>query len=252
MADESCNFVEDGVIVPYEDDMDQAFTESANSGIQMIIGLNSDEWNYFCIDSVGDSFNEKIESWQEDNEYIYQDALSSIPSDRRVFLEELLKQEEGRVPDEYAADPVIKDALAKSGFITANLRYELYDYIDRFADAGGKIYAYYWTVPSTLDTMFKSAVHAVELSYVFNNPHCDIYSGEVDKTASDRIQEAWVGFAESGDPSVTGAEWIPYQTSDRHVMVMTPDGWSCESDPLRTSRELLTKAYGDEPYIVWK
>ena len=29
------------------------------------------------------------------------------------------------------------------------------------------------------------------------------------------------------------------------------DKWECVSDPSKTARELLTRAYGDEPYPIW-
>jgi carboxylesterase type B len=43
--------------------------------------------------------------------------------------------------------------------------------------------------------MYKSAVHAVELAYVFNNLKDDIYAGEVDPRTAAKVQESWVNFA---------------------------------------------------------
>ena len=122
---------------------------------------------------------------------------------------------------------------------------------DKFADAGGEIYTYLWKVPSTKEEMYKSAVHAVELPYVFNNLEDNIYAGEVDRTTAERTQEAWTNFARTGDPSIEEAKWLKYETKDRETMVITKDKWECESDPSRIPRKLLTKAYGDEPYHVW-
>ena len=99
--------------------------------------------------------------------------------------------------------------------------------------------------------MYKSAVHAIELAYVFYNLEDDIYAGEVDADTAAKAQEAWTNFAKTGDPSIEGAEWKAYNTSDRQTMVIEKDKWECVSDPSKTARELLTKAYGDEPYSVW-
>ena len=138
-----------------------------------------------------------------------------------------------------------------SGFVSETWRYEILNFADRFADAGGTIYDYLWEVPSTLDQMYKSAVHAVELAYVFNNLDDTIYTGEVDKATAEKTQEAWTNFAKTGDPSIEGAEWQTYDTKDRMTMVIDLDKWECVSDPSKKARELLEKAYGDEPYHIW-
>ncbi|MBQ9042980.1 MAG: carboxylesterase family protein [Eggerthellaceae bacterium] len=65
---------------------------------------------------------------------------------------------------------------------------------------------------------YTSAVHAVELAYVFNNLDDTLYTGEIDPATAARVQESWVNFAKTGDPSIAGVTW---------------------------------KAYGDEPYHVW-
>ncbi len=140
---------------------------------------------------------------------------------------------------------------AKSGFVTETWRYEILDFADRFADAGGDVRVYLWMVPSTKDIMFKSAVHAVELAYVFNNLENVEYSGEVDPAVASKAQESWVNFAKTGDPSISEAEWKAYDTDTRDTMVIAKDGWACVSGPSKTARELLDKAYGDEPYHVW-
>lgn len=101
-----------------------------------------------------------------------------------------------------------------------------------------------WNIPL-------SAVHAVELPYVFNNLENDIYTGEVDPAVAAKAQESWVNFAKTGDPSISEAEWRAYDTDARYTMAIEKDGWGCISDPSKAARELLEKAYGDEPYHVW-
>lgn len=99
--------------------------------------------------------------------------------------------------------------------------------------------------------MFKSAVHAVELAYVFNNLGNNIYAGEVDPKVAAKVRESWVNFAKTGDPSVDGVEWKPYKTDVRDTMVIERDGWECVPDPSKAARELLVRAFGDDPYHVW-
>ena len=99
--------------------------------------------------------------------------------------------------------------------------------------------------------MYKSAVHAVELAYVFNNLKDDIYAGEVDPRTAAKVQESWVNFARTSNPSVKGARRKKYNTGTRNTMVIEKDKWKCVSDPLKKARELLRKAYGDDPYYIW-
>jgi len=250
IADECCGAVYDGDIIPLEEDMDEAIADAAKR-VEVIVGTNNDEWNYFQEDSEGETNEEKFASWVEGMDAMYDEAYEDASDEGKKALEDLIAYEESIVPEEYAGDKDVKAALAKSGFVTETWRYEILNFADRFADAGGKIYDYLWKVPSTRDNMYKSAVHAIELAYVFNNLEDDIYAGEVDKTTAEKTQESWTNFAKTGDPSIEGAQWLPYETSDRQTMVIEKDKWECVSDPSKTAREFLEKAYGDEPYHVW-
>ena len=251
IADECCGIVADGEIIPEEADMEQAIAEAARSGIQMIVGTNNDEWNYFQEDSEGDTEEEKFASWVEGMDAMYEEASEELDQDGKDALEELIRYEESLVPEEYAEKPEVKAALAKSGFVTESWRYDILHFADRFADAGGQIYAYLWKVPSTLDSMYRSSVHAVELAYLFNNPDVDIYAGHVDMDTAAKAQEAWTNFAKTGDPSIEGVTWQAYKAEDRQTMVIEKEDWKCLSDPSKTARELLSRAYGDKPYQVW-
>jgi len=249
IADACCYIVIDEDIIPK--DLDKAFEEAAKSGVQMIMGSNSDEWNYFKEDFEGDTEEEKLDAWVKDMDTKYNEAFGDTDKEEKAALEELIKYEESIVPEEYAGNRKVKEALVKSGLVSEMWRYEILDFADRFADAGGDIRVYLWKVPSTRENMYKSAVHAVELAYVFNNLKDDIYAGEVDPGTAAKVQEAWVNFAGTGNPSVKGVLWKKYNTGTRDTMVIEKDKWECVSDPSKKTRELLKKAYGDKPYYVW-
>ena len=249
IADECCYLVTDGDIIP--EDLDKAFEDAAKSGVQIILGSNADEWNYFKEDSDGETEEEKFNSWVKGMDEIYNDACAGIDEEGKAALEELIRYEESNVPEEYAGDEKVKAALARSGFVSELWRYEMLDYAERFADAGGDIRVYLWTIPSTRDNMYKSAVHSVELAYIFNNPEEDMEAGKVDPEASANAQEAWRNFSKTGDPTIDGVIWKPYNTGTRDTMVIKKDKWECVSDPSKKSRELLEKVFGDEPYHIW-
>ena len=249
ISGECCYVVTDGDIIP--EDLDKAFEDAAKSGVQLIVGSNQDEWNYFKEDSDGATDDERFANWVAGMDEIYNDAYAGADAEGKAAIEELMKYEEDMVPSEYAGDEKVKAALAESGFVSETWRYEIMDFADRFADAGGDTRAYLWKIPSAKDEMYKSAVHAVELAYVFNNLDDTLYTGEIDPASAARVQESWVNFAKTGDPSIAGVTWKAYNTDSRDTMVIEKDAWECVSDPSKTARELLEKAYGDEPYHVW-
>ena len=249
IADACSCIVIDEDIIPK--DLNKAFKDAAKSGVQMIMGSNQDEWNYFKEDSEGNTEKEKFDAWVKHMDAIYNKAYEAADKKGKAALEELIKYEESIVPKEYAGDKAVREALAKSGYVSETWRYEILDFADRFADAGGDIRVYLWKVPSTRDDMYKSAVHASELAYVFNNLEDNIYAGEVDPGIAAKVQESWVNFVRTGNPSVKGARWKRYNTDSRDTMVIGKFEWKCVSDPSKDARELLKKAYGDKPYHVW-
>lgn len=183
-------------------------------------------------------------------------ALTISPKARGLFRRVIAQSGEvapksREAAQEYAKDEKVKAALARSGVVSEIWRYEMLDYAERFADAGGDIRVYLWTIPSTRDNMYQSAVHSVELAYIFNNPEEDMEAGKVDPGASAKVQEAWINFAKTGDPTIDGVIWKPYNTDTRDTMVINKDKWECVSDPSKKSRELLEKVFGDEPYLIW-
>ena len=108
---------------------------------------------------------------------------------------------------------------------------------------------YYWDVPSTMEEYYKSAVHAVELAYVFNNVDDGIYAGEVDKDVAGETQAAWILFAATGDPSVGANNWTPYTQANRESMKIQKGGWEMANDPMGNVREMLDSV--DAYDLLW-
>ena len=91
--------------------------------------------------------------------------------------------------------------------------------LEQAARHKGTTYSYYWTMPGADETL--GACHAIELAYVFNNPQADIYTGELyNGELADTVQEMWVQFARTGDPSADGHVWEPYTADSRKTMVL--------------------------------
>lgn len=103
------------------------------------------------------------------------------------------------------------------------------------AKHGGRSYAYYWTYPSAHPHL--GACHAVELLYVFGNLDATIYTGgNVLPELSEEVQDMWVNFAKTGDPSTEKHKWDPYTVSDRNTAMLGRE-IRFESDPMKERRE---------------
>ena len=105
------------------------------------------------------------------------------------------------------------------------------------AESGGRAFLYLWKIRSSIPRY--RACHAVELSYVFGNTEDTIYTGTpADPELSSRVQQMWVNFAKSGDPSLPDLKWPCYERSLRKTMILT-DEFHVEEDSGWENRLLL-------------
>jgi len=66
--------------------------------------------------------------------------------------------------------------------------------------------------------------HCSEIAFVFHNlsePHVRVSTGEAPAgyALQDKVAQAWINFARSGNPSQSGLEWKPYAQTDPQTMV---------------------------------
>lgn len=105
------------------------------------------------------------------------------------------------------------------------------------ANSGGKTFVYYWTYPSSKPHY--GACHTVELAYVFGNLNEPTYIGDsINPELSKQVQQMWVNFAKTGNPSINGLTWSEYNTASHPTMIL---GSKCrmENDPLANQRKLM-------------
>lgn len=242
LGDYSCGSYSDGVVIPYEEDLEAAFQSAADRDIKLMLGANGDEWNYFMTDSDGETNDEKFENWKAGMDEIWE----AYYSDNKDTMDKFYEIQSKDIAEEYAKDENVKDALIKSSFITETWRLSHTKIADMFSDCGGETYMYYWDVPSTSEEYYKSACHAIELAYVFNNLQDTIYCGDnPDKATAQKAHSAWASFATAGNPSTSEAEWTAYDSKARDTMMITLDGWTMQADPYSEVRKLITKVGAD-------
>ncbi len=208
----------DGRLIPVDPYL--PYEEGATKDVDILIGTNSEEMNYW-IGEVGGVIPFRF----------------TIPIKYENDLRLLNHEEKQRVKRFMS---VMK---GHSMFRMARFYDELMFRLPAVAQAeahaehGGKVYMYLWTISSAI-TM-RNACHAVELAYVFGNREETIYTGQVaDEKISDTVMQMWTNFARTGNPSTDRVIWERYNGTKRATMILseTPH---LQDDPLSGRRKLL-------------
>lgn len=128
--------------------------------------------------------------------------------------EDFLKAFEKAYPDYQVRDLIDVDFLFRPGAVKqARLK---------AAQGGAPVYMYMfaWESP-VLDGIFRST-HCMEIPFVFNNVvrHATMTGGgEEAQLLGDKMSDAWLNFARTGDPNVEGLpQWKPYTAEEGATM----------------------------------
>ena len=209
----------DGRLIPI--DPYEPYKNGVTADVDMLIGTNSDEINYW-VGEVGGivpfrfSMPVKFEN----------DIRSlSIIGKRRVhkFMSRLKGHKLWRIAEFYNEMMFRLPAVRQAESHSRN---------------GGRVFMYYWIEPSAL--RYRGACHAVELAYVFGNHDETIYTGErPDAGLSRRVMAMWAQFARTGDPSTDEVSWQAYNVPERMTLVISKDIRQ-KSDVLKKQREILS------------
>ena len=208
----------DGTLIP--DDPYAPYRKGRTADIDMMIGPNADETNYW-INEVGGfvpfRFGVAIQ---------YENNLHRLRPEDRKRAKQYMKMQKG-----YSLWKI-------SGFFTEIMfRLPAVRQAEEHSRNGGKVFMYYWGKHSHLPWL--KACHAVELSYVFGNIRETIYTGKpADPALSRLVQDQWVRFAETGDPGTPELPWPAYTPEDRWTMILNEHS-EAEKDPLSAQRTIL-------------
>jgi len=96
-------------------------------------------------------------------------------------------------------------------------------------DSGTFFYQFTWESPSLGGAL--GACHALDLPFVFgvlDKQGAGLFAGGGPEAQrlSERMMDAWIGFARSGDPShagLPGGRWDPYDSERRATMILGPE-----------------------------
>ncbi|MBQ3764201.1 MAG: carboxylesterase family protein [Synergistaceae bacterium] len=191
---------------PYE-----AYAKGAAKDIEFLQGCNKDESNYFMFiaEEAGYSFVEmQGKRWAENR--------NQLTDEEKVLVDSYYNDIKGE-----SYEPLCK--LYNQIWFFA----PLFRILENQAQAGGKSYAYCFTVESSVP-LIKSG-HAVEISTIFNRPEETYVSGRAfDETFSKTMRKMWVQFAKTGNPSLSAEispdgkahEWPLYDSKNKSIMVL--------------------------------
>ncbi len=219
---------------PYE-----AYANGAAKDLTFLQGCTKDEVGYF-ICGIG------LEGWTAFGNYRYAKKLAQLTKEEQALVESFCKEAKDVSP-EYSATNRLFDQIV---FIAP-----LFRLLENQTMAGGKTYAYFFTVESSVPLM-KSG-HAIELSTIFNHPEETLVTGrQFDETFSKTMRRMWVQFAKTGNPSLSAdqspdgkaKEWPLYDRKDRWMMIFDEKDIHSEKEANRNILDwertyFLTKYY---------
>ena len=206
----------DGVTIP--EDPYSRF-DGFNAGIDMLIGTTSDESHYW-IDAMGgeEKFGMSTQLW-------YRYISLSLDSAQRDCASRFL-------------DVVTKDKPWPTAELLNDLMFRgpAIEMAQRHAASGGKTYMYYWT--KALSEPIYGACHGTEVSYVLNTGRQIKNGDRHNPFLAAQVQQMWVNFASTGNPSTSDHYWPAYEATQRATMVLG-DNILLENDPLPEQRKLI-------------
>ena len=206
----------DGAVIP---ENPYSRFDGFNARLDMLIGSNSDETN-FWVDAMGgeEKFDLAVNLW-------YRYISLSLSDEQRESTSRFIDI----VPEEkpWPAAELLNDLMFRGPAI---------EMAQRHAASGGKTYMYYWD--KALSDPIYGACHASEVSYVLNTGR-QIKMGDVhNPVLAAEVQQMWVNFATSGNPSTPVHYWPAYEGVQRATMVLG-DSIHVVNDPLKEQRQLV-------------
>ena len=206
----------DGVLIP--EDPYSRF-DGFNAGIDVLIGTTADEANYW-IDAMGGE-----ESFETASRLWYRYISMSLDDEQRENASRFLDI----VPDSkpWKVAELLNDLMFRGPAI---------EMAQRHAHSGGKTYMYLWNKP--LSDPIYGACHGTEVSYVLNTGR-QIKSGDNhNPVLASEVQQMWVNFAATGNPSTPDHYWPAYEPTQRATMLLG-DSIRLENDPMPEQRQLI-------------
>ncbi|MBQ9577709.1 MAG: carboxylesterase family protein [Muribaculaceae bacterium] len=192
-----------------------------NADIDMLIGTTADESRYW-VDAMGgeENFDMATQLW-------YRYITMSLDSAQRKAAGDFLDVAGEYADRSWAVSEFLNDLMFRGPAI---------EMAQRHASSGGRTYMYYWN--KGLKAPVYGACHGAEVSYVLNTGRQIKGGDEHNPQLAADVQQMWVNFAATGNPSVDGQYWPAYESTQRATMLLG-DSIRLEDDPASRQRQLI-------------
>lgn len=230
----------DGIVVPL--DIKEALESTQRNGIDIMIGTTKDEYNYWTM-LLGREGN--LKSMQASRDRV----LSKMSDEQKTRFEKFMAMQSG---DEYNK---LMQFINFNAFHSPS-RFEAKTH----AANGQNAYVYYFTEESK-DLL---SCHGYDLGFVLGNIEKErVKNLDTAKRLSSIMQQMWVNFAKTGDPSLNDGDvegvgaikWDKYKADDYKVMIFNAEETKQENDPLKEQNDLIGDLFWlklqDEDYLYF-
>lgn len=216
----------DGKILPQHPFYPKASPVSAN--VPVMIGSTRTEQTFFSMDDPG--------------------AFSQNDADMHARIEKLLGNKADSMIDLYrklnpGASPSDIYFLAAT-----DLRYgapTMFAAQQRAALGAAPVYLYYFTWETPVQGGRLKSPHTIEVPFAFDNVKISARmtgGGQEAMALADKVSDAWIAFARSGDPNTPKLpHWPAYDSTDRATMVINNVS-KVVNDPLKEQRIAMFQA----------
>ena len=229
--------MEDGRITPFQPVIDgesmpalpiDAIRKGASSNVTVLAGSNIDEFSLFNI------MNPDMKDLDEKG--IVDNLKDHLPGE---CIQDLINvYRKARAKRKESTDPAAILTAIQTDLMFGRATRQLLE-----AQSGNNPatygYLFDWKSPALSGAL--GACHTLEIGFVFGILEAAFHgSGLLAESLSSKIQDAWIAFAKTGNPSCRSlGEWRPYSTG-RTTMRLGKD-CRLEEDPLKEEREVWDK-----------
>lgn len=218
-------------------DLYEAYKSGKGKDIDILIGSNQDETKYWIkslsyysdfISSLSSSLVFKVGEiiFKYGVIILYENNIKLMSNEDKGYAEEFMNLVDGE-----------KYEKISEFFTEIIFRLPLIKIADYHSESGGNTYFYHWKLPGENKKL--GACHNIELAYTLNNLDQTRFIGnKVNNEFAGKVQDMWINFAKTGNPSTSEITWDKYDSDKRKVLILD-EKIEMDEDLKEEQREIL-------------